>query len=216
MGRARFSIAGTLLAIAGTAVALTALREATEFWLGVVATLTALGLLFAIVRAATGPVRAFWAGCALRGGLYLLLVFSPWLRVHVGPRLPIDGLLERAHDSLGIQPRPRYERYDDTGRVVMRAVFVAKDGTAQQQPTAQQVAVSLLSMGDTSILPSDPDTLPSFPLKPPWVKASVIADDRQIFDRIGHLLVAWALALLSGLSVLAVRSLIRRRRAVSP
>ena len=94
MGRARFSIAGAFLVIAVTAVGLTALREATEFWLGVVAPLTALGILLAMIRAATGPARLLWAGCALGACLYLSFAFSPWFHVHLRPRLPIDGLLE--------------------------------------------------------------------------------------------------------------------------
>jgi hypothetical protein len=79
MRRPRYSIASVLLVISFLAVAIAALREATDLWDSGVFTVTA-GLLLASVLLAvhrTGRGRAFWLGFALFGWSYLIANLIP-------------------------------------------------------------------------------------------------------------------------------------------
>ena len=55
----------------------------------------------------------------------------------------------------------------------------------------------------------------AYPIAGSWTHSSVIRDDREVFKRIGHLLIAWFLGLLGGVSVLTIHSLIRRRNSAA-
>jgi hypothetical protein len=79
MRRIRFSIANLLLVISFVAVAIAALREATDLWDSGIFSLTA-GLLLASVLLAvhrTGRSRAFWLGFALFGWSFLIATLIP-------------------------------------------------------------------------------------------------------------------------------------------
>jgi hypothetical protein len=85
MRRFRFSIAGILGVVVFCAVAAAALREATDLWDNIVFT-AALGLLAVSVLLTvhwTGRRRAYWLGFALVGSLYLAAGLVPG----VGSRL---------------------------------------------------------------------------------------------------------------------------------
>jgi hypothetical protein len=211
MRSGRISLAGIVAVVAACALTLAALKVATEFWLGVAAALTALGLLFVSIRAVTGPARPFWAASAVSGGLYLMLAFTPWCRAYLGPRLPSDGLLEWAHQAIGPQPRARIERYDRSARVTSSMIIEADDGSARQ------LATHLLGdeTGWTYALEggADLDSLTSV-TGSAWTSAAAFSDDREVFGRIGHLVEAWALALIGGLMGHGVGSLIRCRKAL--
>jgi hypothetical protein len=145
-----------LAVLAASAVTLAALKQATEFWLGVAAAVAAQGLLFATVRAVTGPGRPFWASSAVSGGLYLEAADGSARRIGarlIGVEMGSDGFFGAA----------------DLG------------GSTSQTGTASTRAISF-------------------------------SDDREVFDRIGHLLEALALALIGGLAGHGVGSLARRRR----
>jgi hypothetical protein len=209
MRSARISPAQMLAVIAAIAVSLAALKEATEFWLGVAATLTAQGLLFASIRAVTGTARSFWAASAISGGLYLVLAFAPWSHASLGPRLPTDPLLERVRQAIGPQPRARIERYDRSGRVTSSIVIEADDGSARR------LATRLMGRETGSYVlgvEADQDGLNTV-TGLVWTSAAAFSDDREVFGRIGHLLEAWALALIGGLVGHGVGSLARRRKA---
>jgi hypothetical protein len=47
-----------------------------------------------------------------------------------------------------------------------------------------------------------------------WTRASLFSDDREVFGRIGHLVEAWALAVIGGLVGHGVGSLTRWRKAL--
>jgi hypothetical protein len=146
----------------------------------------------------------------------LLLVFVPWFRVHLGSRLPTDRLLERAHAALGLQPRARIERYDRTGRVVVRILFIAEDGSAEREAIRQFMGPGGSYQSAGSSLVWDLGDASSPVSGPPWISFALIRDDRETFRRTGHMLIAWALALVGGVAGPAIRSLIRRLRASSP
>src|SRR5262245_13920167 len=85
MRRIRFTIGRLLVLVVGLAVALAALREATEIWDSGVFTAT-LGLLTASVLRAvhrSDRKRAFWLGFALFGWSYQIASLLP----PIGPRL---------------------------------------------------------------------------------------------------------------------------------
>lgn len=106
MRRMRASIGGLMGLVLVAAVAITALRRATDGWAGAVLAL-ALGLLgLALLRAASslGRHRAFWLGFALFEAGYLILALAPGLEWR--PELPTDALIRRL-DGL-LDPHDRF------------------------------------------------------------------------------------------------------------
>jgi hypothetical protein len=97
----RFPIAGLMLAVLVVAVALAALRNASETWAGVMFLITCGVLSLAIVGVVCrdGPQRAWWLGFALFGWGYLLLAL--WSTVN----LPTMALLDAIAARLGMQVR---------------------------------------------------------------------------------------------------------------
>ena len=95
----RFPIAGLMLAVLVVAVALAALRTASETWAGVMFLITCGVLCLAIVGVVCrdGPKRAWWLGFALFGWGYLLL--AQWSTVN----LPTMALLDAIAARLGMQ-----------------------------------------------------------------------------------------------------------------
>jgi WD40 repeat protein len=79
MRRIRFTIGGLLAVVLFLAVAIAALREATDLWDSGVFTMTAGLLVVAVLLVihGTGPMRAFWLGFALSGGCYLVASLIP-------------------------------------------------------------------------------------------------------------------------------------------
>lgn len=200
------TLASALACIAGLAVAFTALRAATDFWLGVVAGLTGLALLLACVRAASGRGRAFSVGFVFVAGAYLALAFAPWCRSRVG--MPTEALIQRVHSSLGLSPRFRVERYDRDGRTVSSTVV---DAGAESERMAS--AILLGGAGSTIVFgtQSPGSWVPTSP-GPAWVNAMQTRDDLLVFVRIGHLLTAWILGFVGALVGVALGKLLQRRR----
>ena len=86
MPRFRVSIAGLLALVALAALWLASIRSATVWWTSISSTLT-LGMLLTGVLGAIflrGPDRAFWAGFALFGMVYLALVNWDWIGAQFG------------------------------------------------------------------------------------------------------------------------------------
>jgi hypothetical protein len=79
MRRIRFTIGGLLAVVLFLAVAIAALREATDLWDSGLFTLTAGLLVVAVLLVVhrTGRRRAFWLGFALVGGAYLIASLIP-------------------------------------------------------------------------------------------------------------------------------------------
>jgi len=78
----RFSIQYVLIAIACVAVALTALRYASDFWEGVFYFLVVVFLFSTLLGCIyrKGHLRAGWVGAALFGWLFLVMLQTPWFQ----------------------------------------------------------------------------------------------------------------------------------------
>jgi len=111
--RVRFSLRGLLAAVAFVAVACAGLRYANGWWASSLFTLALFVLIMAVLGAACskGPRRMTWLGCALFGWAYFLLVFGPWSREHLAPRLATtQGLV-----YLGSKLQPNQYAWVDLG-----------------------------------------------------------------------------------------------------
>src|SRR5947199_2177269 len=100
MIRSRLSLAALLGLVFVCGLGLAAMRSPTVFWTTAATTVT-LGLLLTGVLGAwflRGPDRGFWAGFALFGGVYLLLVNWSWIGEQVGHDL--TGGIRDAADGL--------------------------------------------------------------------------------------------------------------------
>src|SRR5947209_13045240 len=97
MPRYRISLAGSLGIVAVIAMGMAGMRSASSLWTTAAATIT-LGLLLSALIAARlleGPDRAFWAGFALFGWSYLVLVNWDWVGGQFGHDLT-GGLSDAA------------------------------------------------------------------------------------------------------------------------
>ena len=100
---ARFSIARLMGFVLVAGLGLAGLKGANEAWAGAYFTLMIVGLTLAILNAAQarGKARAFWAGFAISGWVYFLLIFSA-----VGPnrmsqpQLSTELLIDRLEPAI--------------------------------------------------------------------------------------------------------------------
>jgi hypothetical protein len=76
----QFSLKGLAGIVAFAAVACCSLIYATQVWSSTLFTAAVVLLIFALVAVIyrQGAARAFWAGCAISGWIYLLLIFGPF------------------------------------------------------------------------------------------------------------------------------------------
>jgi hypothetical protein len=96
----RVSIAGLMVAIGVVAVAIAALRNASEVWTGVLLSVTLVVLACSAFGVAyrRGAARAGWFGFAVFGWGYLALTLGPWDRFQSS--LPTSRALVYAHGQL--------------------------------------------------------------------------------------------------------------------
>ncbi len=95
----RFSLATMFGAVLFAAFGTAAVRFASPLWAGLTMTLT-VPLLFAAILGALfrlGQARAFWAGMAVCGWGYLLVVLAPWFETGLGQQLPTTYVLNHVH-----------------------------------------------------------------------------------------------------------------------
>ncbi|MDB5352859.1 MAG: hypothetical protein JWN86_4106 [Planctomycetota bacterium] len=105
----RFSIAGLMVVVLVSGVAVAALKNASDAWAGVLLLLTLLllGISLLGILHRRGGARAFWQGFAIFGWGYLVLSQAPWIADQVGPRLPTTQLLAYAHEKAHPSPETR-------------------------------------------------------------------------------------------------------------
>jgi hypothetical protein len=112
MPRYRISLAGSLGIVAVIAMGLAGMRSASTLWTTVAATVTLALLLAAVIaaRLLDGLDRAFWAGFALFGWSYLLLVNWDWVGGQFGHDLTagLSDVAEAmfAKDDVPTPPQP--------------------------------------------------------------------------------------------------------------
>ncbi len=105
----RFSIRGAMSVILVCAVGLAALRNANEFWAGVMVLVTMglLGTALLGVIHQQGTGRAWWLGFGVFAGGYLMLALGPWFSEHIQPTLATTQLLGYVHLQVTAATVPR-------------------------------------------------------------------------------------------------------------
>jgi hypothetical protein len=101
----RHTIAGLMLTVLACALAVAALRYASEFWVTIVLA-TTLGLLGGSIFGVayrTGARRAGWLGFLVFGGGYVALAFTPW-GAELETNLPVTRLLVRLDEAMHPDP----------------------------------------------------------------------------------------------------------------
>lgn len=95
----RFTIAGLMVVVLICGVGLASLRDTSEFWSGILLSITLLLLGFAIAGVAyrREGQRAFWLGFAVFGWGYLTITQGPWFADQIEPRLPTTHALGYLH-----------------------------------------------------------------------------------------------------------------------
>jgi hypothetical protein len=101
----RHTIAGLMLTVLACALAVAALRYASELWVTVVlaTTLALLGCSIFGVAYRTGARRAGWLGFLVFGGGYVALAFTPW-GAELKTNLPVTRLLVRLDEAMHPDP----------------------------------------------------------------------------------------------------------------
>jgi WD40 repeat protein len=172
MRRFRYSIAGLLGLVLFVAVAFAALRQADELWDSALFSLT-VGLLLTSVLLAihrTGRKRAFWLGFALLGWTYLIATLIPSVESRL---LTTTGL---AHlDSMIPRRDPAVRRLSRNRNPVVGLAFSADGQTLAANSPGGTVRLWNVSTGRLLAGPSS-----------------------DVFVRIGHSLLALALAFVGG------------------
>lgn len=178
----RVSIAALMLVVLVCAVAVAALRQASDAWAGglLMLTLAVLGsAVFGAVYRREGR-RAFWLGFAAFGWGYLALAMGPWFAEQVAPKLPTTLLLNYAHACA--HPEPPDAAYwllsrrlstRQAGSPNPRGLALALgDGTTGSRPAPLSLSLGLAVTGPTNL---------------------------EQFARIGHCLFALVAAVAGGL-----------------
>jgi hypothetical protein len=139
----RVSILGLMGCVFACAVALAALRNASELWAGItlLIALGALGTALLGVIYQQGKDRAWWLGFALFGGGYLTLAFAPWFSEEVGLKLATTQLLGYLHSQVTQSPTPQPTFFlDSTGkRTALRDLKVERDSVATKLQNARRL-----------------------------------------------------------------------------
>ena len=106
MNRPRFSVAWLLGMVVVLAVALAAMRTASVYWTAAAATITLALLLTGVLGGLflRGSGRAFWAGFAIFGWVYLLFVNWDWIGAQFGHDL--TGFFSDCAEMVFTDPTP--------------------------------------------------------------------------------------------------------------
>jgi hypothetical protein len=210
MRRFRVSIAGLMALVLFVAVGVAALREASEVWSGVLFALTVAAMAFAGLRAAYRHEgqRAFWAGFAVFGSLYLVLAFAPGAGSR--PLLVSQKLLTWLHSKIARDPQTMASVVF-SNRVLTRNVYSESwtpPGTTTTVATLVETPRDLDGDGDIDAVVPTPRQMTIAPLFGAYVpvpRQTAIAPllafttvDSTTFVRVGHCLIALLVAMLGG------------------
>ena len=201
--RIRFSLAALMGAVAVVAFACAALRSASDLWASAALTL-AVSLLFVGmlgVLFCRPQTRAFWSGFELFSWGYLVLVFGPWFNTNVGPQLLSTKLLGYVHEKVHSATAGGGQSagngmaildYDNDGRLdlyVSNYVSNTLNAPAVQFTGApNKPTVLYRNLGNGQFANVTASALGIFPVST-W----------ENFQRVGHSLLALAIALAGGL-----------------
>jgi hypothetical protein len=140
----RHTIAGLMLMVLACALAVAALRYASEFWVTVVlaTTLALLGCSVFGVAYRTGACRAGWLGFLVFGGGYVALAFTPW-GGELKTNLPFTRMLVRLDEAM--HPAAAFE----VEAILLANASGQPAGTVTLNPSA--VKTSALTWGSASL-----------------------------------------------------------------
>lgn len=198
MRRFRVSIAGLMVVVLFVAVGVAALREATEVWSGVLFALTVAAMAFAGLRAAyrEGTKRAFWAGFALFGSIYLALAFAPGAENR--PPLITGTALTWLHPRVARNAQPPMTVLAlRNGSLVTTTWVDVSTQLVQPAPGMTGSGVALTDFDSDGTL--DVTVSPN-PTAPRLVRRrfAFTTSDPTTFARVGHCLLAVIVAMLGG------------------
>jgi hypothetical protein len=132
MKRLQITIAALTLIVVACAIALTALRTASDFWCSALYTLTVALLLFAVLAARyqRGNGKAFWFGFATFGFAFFLLGYGPWRAPAFDPgeiKVPLNRNLVTSRVILALAPYviKESDEVEDIDRLTANAVSIA-------------------------------------------------------------------------------------------
>ena len=194
----RFSLATLMAVVAIVATACAALRFASELWASTMFTLALALLCVALLGAlfSQASARSFWAGFALVGCLYLIMVFGPWCSMNVSPHLLTTKLVDWLHPKLQPSSPP------GTG-VVAGQVKVWDATTGQQIHPLNGGTGPVLSLAfspDGKMLASQNcASCHNTAITAVGSKAAVVVASREDFQRVGHSLLASLVAFSGGM-----------------
>jgi hypothetical protein len=196
MRRFRVSIAGLMVVVLFVAVGVAALRQASEIWSGVLFALTVGAMAFAGLRAAyrREAKRAFWAGFAGFGSIYLVLAFAPGGGSR--PALVTQGFLTWLHPKIARQQPAAtaltLTRSTLSAQVVTSASWVAPGGSSSVVTTDFDGDGTVEVMG----VPSQTQQVAFAPTGQFLFALTTL--DPTAFVRVGHCLIALLVAMLGG------------------
>jgi hypothetical protein len=177
----RFTIAGLMGLVVVVAVAVAALRFASELWAGILLMLT-LGVLGASILAfhdRSGSLRSWWRGFALFGWGYIVLAMGPWASDAVAPHLPTTMGLDALYAKMHLEGTPQQANL---------AVGSWMTSTATALPPGGSSTIPVLSSGTTATFNPTTGVATPTPIRVWFVAASATP---EFFRRVGHCL--WAL-----------------------
>ena len=146
MPRYRISLAGSLGIVAVIAMGLAGMRSASSLWTTAAATVTLALLLAAVIaaRLLDGLDRAFWAGFALFGWSYLLLVNWDWIGGQFGHDLTagLSDIGEAMFAKVEVPTPPQPPATAFSARTAPDAAIAPEPGAAIPAPATRFVVVS--------------------------------------------------------------------------
>ena len=205
----RLTVARLLVAILVLAVVLAAVTQATEFWVGVIATLTTLWL----VRAAGHTIRSrgragvFWGGYVATGTACLLAAFGPWSDDEYQRKLPTAKLLRAAADAFGPKGRWKFVAYDTHGRPQMTLRTSGRLDVDLHSPRSVPIPAPRGKALELDVQSGGFDVH----LRPKDEISGIMiwGGESEHFQDIGQILLALAIAPIGGLLALLLAYLIR-------
>ena len=194
--RIRFSLATLMAMVAIVATGCAALRCASALWASAMFTLALVLLCVAMLGAlfSHASARRFWAGFALVGCLYLIMVFGPWCSTNVGPHLLTtklaDYLYPKLHPSSPV----------GTGVIAGQVLWALTDREIQPLSGSTGRVFSLAVSPHGKMLASQNcASCHNTAITAVGSTATVVVASREDFQRVGQSLSALFAALIGGL-----------------
>jgi hypothetical protein len=186
------------------AVGFAALRHASDTWAYVMLGLATLAFVAAAVRAVLcrARQRAFWAGFAAFGAIFLIVSCAPWLADHVGPSLPTTQLLDALYPHLGLNPS--------------QGLMVVTYSTATGGPNGRvYLSTTRNAVASPAPVRFRVVTTPTGNAPSRYRVVTILAYAPVPFRRVGNSLISLLLGWIGGLIVVGIFLIDQRRRSTA-